>query len=574
MSNIVAKVQALSLAPPRNGGAFDRWILQEDVPRFLTDNAISGEFILYASADHVYLRTVVTPAASLDQCSPDDLKHWDMAHDKWGLNYSWGDGDADLWLEPPFFRSSCKAYEDAEPLVFHRTFEGYSNEKSYFEISQKLLHVFDLHYVSHKRAWCRLDEVGELEPIIQHYPLPVGRAGYRGDIISAKRSVFETYIAAGCLKALCAFDFTRVDVSNFHGWGEGRVHSEVVDETFSYDLTIQPEVGSYLRGIQIVSPLETKAEIHRRLRHGSEPTQYATFIAHDWKNDVIAEVSCAPGATANYFTESELPFEVTPAFFRPEVLHKYKADTTKYRLEHRSIHCRGAWSLQTYDINDDGQVHTYLVYLRNLPYSEQLYWKSFNEPPKGPISKRALTTDFHGNFYLEYDALPHLKRLVEALHKSQVKWWSLREDGLPEKLLYPVTTSSDEWAGEVLNLDQLIVEGLDAGWLKKTATAHGQKPGAQEGSLAVLGRCLVAAGFSEEDAKQTVLPLRELHHLRNKIKGHAKGEDAETLREDALNKFGTYRKHFEDLCTRCDTSLRRIAAGLSALDGGEIPDDA
>jgi hypothetical protein len=43
--------------------------------------------------------------------------------------------------------------------------------------------------------------------------------------------------------------------------------------------------------------------------------QYASFIAVDWKNDLLKEISCAPGHTANYFTKSDLPFEVAhPGF--------------------------------------------------------------------------------------------------------------------------------------------------------------------------------------------------------------------------------------------------------------------
>ena len=55
-------------------------------------------------------------------------------------------------------------------------------------------------------------------------------------------------------------------------------------------------------------------------------------MAHDRKHDRIAEISCAPSALANYFTESDLPFEITPAFFHPEVLLKYKMDREKYWL--------------------------------------------------------------------------------------------------------------------------------------------------------------------------------------------------------------------------------------------------
>jgi hypothetical protein len=114
----------------------------------------------------------------------------------------------------------------------------------------------------------------------------------------------------------------------------------------------------------------------------SEEKQYASFITHDWRHDEIREISCAPGATASYFDDSDLPFEISPVFFKPEVLLRYKADRDKYSFSGRSIYCRGSWSLETFDINDAGQVHTYIRYLGYLPYEEQLYWRSYNEPPE------------------------------------------------------------------------------------------------------------------------------------------------------------------------------------------------
>ena len=78
-------------------------------------------------------------------------------------------------------------------------------------------------------------------------------------------------------------------------------------------------------------------------------------------------------------------------------------------VKDRSIRARNSWYLETYDINEVGQVHTYLIYLSRLPYEEQLYWKSFNEAPTAPISKRAFATDFQGEFYGEYDPLSSLR---------------------------------------------------------------------------------------------------------------------------------------------------------------------
>ena len=114
----------------------------------------------------------------------------------------------------------------------------------------------------------------------------------------------------------------------------------------------------------------------------SVPEEYESFLAFDWKNREIKEISCSPTALVDYFTESELPYQLTPAFFRPEVLSKFKGDREKYSLTDRSIFCRGSWHLQTYDINAEGQVHTYLVYLGRLPHEEQLHLEQYNEEPK------------------------------------------------------------------------------------------------------------------------------------------------------------------------------------------------
>ena len=117
---------------------------------------------------------------------------------------------------------------------------------------------------------------------------------------------------------------------------------------------------------------------------------------------------------------------MSPVFFKAEILHRYKADTVKYELDDRSITCRGAWSLRTYDVNKEGQVHTYLRYLGELPYKEQLYWQSFNEWPKGGLSERAITTDFRGDFYRGYDPLNNLKRAVMDLDERAPPWWQPR----------------------------------------------------------------------------------------------------------------------------------------------------
>jgi len=262
--------------------------------------------------------------------------------------------------------------------------------------------------------------------------------------------------------------------------------------------------------------------------------------------------------------ESELPFELTPAFFRPEVLLKYKSDRDKYQLEERSISCRGSWYLETFDVNEAGQVHTYLGYLNRLPYEEQLHWKQYNETPKAPLSKRTIATDFRGQWYEEYNPLSSLKNKLSDLHRDDVGWWTLRGEYTLEKVLYPFTSSPDEWADEILNLDQLIVEGFDEKWLKRKSTELGRNPDIKSRGLKLIEECLIGFGFDEDHAHSIMSPLHELHNLRSKLRGHASGDEAAELRKIALKNFGSFRQHYIDLCARCDESLGIIAQAFRA----------
>ena len=295
--------------------------------------------------------------------------------------------------------------------------------------------------------------------------------------------------------------------------------------------------------------------LRRRLKGESpEPEQYATFITQDRKHKRVHECSCDPAQLGNYFVESDLPFAISPAFFRPEVLAKYKADPDKYRIETRSIHCHGAWSLESYDINDAGQVHAYLTDLNRLPYTEQLYWKSFNEAPKAEISARANKSDFRGEWDTSPDPLPDLKRRLEALSGSGITWWSLKDQQLPGRVHYPVTTSQEEWANALMALDQLVVEGLSKSYFKSKAKAANITVDPQWGSLTLINE-VIRVQVDKKKATAVVAPLKSLHDLRNKMKGHAGGSDSKAILKELIAEHGDLRSHFRSLANDCDHAI-------------------
>jgi hypothetical protein len=413
--------------------------------------------------------------------------------------------------------------------------------------------------MSERNAWCRLDQHGDVEEIVKVIKLENLPEGETGTIVTMNKNLLGEFTSLTNLLLCRMYDFTRYKRGSFSGWGNSKSPIRVGNSSNIFsDLVVYEGYGSYSRGIQVNNINIPKEEIINKVwgRPSSEKSkQYASFIALDWKNNRIAEISCSPSSLANYFTQSDLPFELTPAFFRPEVLLKYKSDRDKYQLEDRSISCRGTWYLETFDINEAGQIHTYLGYLNRLPYEEQLHWKQYNEKPKASLSKRAYATDFEGRWIDGYDALYSLKNKLRQSHKAGVSWWTLRSEATLERVLYPFTLSHDEWADEILNLDQLVIEGFEEKWLQRKARELGRNPDVKLRALKSLEECLIGVGFEEDHAHDLMSPFHDVHNLRSIIKGHASGREATEVRKKALQEFGSFRQHFTDLCARCDESF-------------------
>lgn len=90
------------------------------------------------------------------------------------------------------------------------------------------------------------------------------------------------------------------------------------------------------RGAQIESPkiFKKKAFTWRFGKDDEEEKgKYCKFIIFDWKNKrLLKDYSINPKKFANYFQQSNLPFETSPIFFKAEVLDKYKNNPDKYDL--------------------------------------------------------------------------------------------------------------------------------------------------------------------------------------------------------------------------------------------------
>ena len=233
---------------------------------------------------------------------------------------------------------------------------------------------------------------------------------------------------------------------------------------------------------------------------------------------------------------------------------KYKGDSDKYTVEQRAIHCRGAWTLRDYDVNEAGQVHVYIRDLRNLPYQEQVYWQSYNEKPKTGISERAFVNHFRGE-PCEPDPLESILFIMRRWNESDLAWWKLRETGLLERVSTPRTFSRDQWAGAFKELSKLVIEGFQVNAIRARLKKMNITFEEDEKSLALMEKLL--------DDEQRLDGLREVWLIRSKVDAHSRGSVASDLANKALQEHETYSAHFENVCRAVTDELKLIERAFS-----------
>lgn len=544
---------------PENVGEYAAWIKAEGHLALLQDNAQESELAIYGSSNYTSIRSVLVSEDSFASINQDDLL--DLADNfSYCASYVETGGRDDIQIERGLSLWPLSTVENAQQLVFRRSFEGWNEAgRISFEILQEYAHLTEIHWRPERGAYCRYDEHGELEHVVS---VTCEENGEGVTFVSFKREPLEQYLAASNSVLIRKFDFTLLRQEIFNGWPDGPESTFDKNTDFFYRQKIIDRYAGYTYGIQIVRPSRSKAEIFSSLKESRSKEQrekYVEFIAHDWRNNRIANISTDPSATTNYFQarKNTLPYELSPAFFKPDVLLKYKGDCDKYTISARKIRCRNAWELRGYDVNEADQVHAYIRYLRELPHHEQQYWKSFNENPKAGISERAFRHDFEGEMVLITDPIDDIRLIARRWAESGMEWWRLRENALLERVNTPRTSSRDEWAGAFKDLSKLIIEGFEVKALrtrlKEKNIAFEEKE--KDQSLVLMEKLL--------DGERRLDGLRTVQLIRSKVDAHSRGSVAADIANKALQEHETYSAHFENVCRAVTDELKLIEQAFS-----------
>jgi hypothetical protein len=268
-----------------------------------------------------------------------------------------------------------------------------------------------------------------------------------------------------------------------------------------------------------------------------EPEKHVEFIIGVNEHGEEVLHTCDPDAVGNYFGANPgAPHYLTPVHFKKQVLDKYYLQASRYRVSDATLWCGTLWRMDL-DNHHDDKVCAWLGDLgRDLPYEEQLHWRSHNIAPVGSMSEtfvnrqlNCVATDsdrpehvFHQRYHDLAEAC------TEKLGWRMLLPLASEDEHHFQCLRVPSTDEQKDFDDLVLSLTKLLVDSLnekELNRLRPTEQAEDVK-----GSISRLEAACKARGVPHFEPH--IEFLRKLQNLRSAGSAHRKGSNYQKIAEE------------------------------------------
>lgn len=478
-----------------------------------------------------------------------------LSSSSWNLSWGAGMPDASMSYEGGEERVEYLRYggtNRVEPLVFCRGF--YDIYGDYMEISEEFRLFHNLFHDRKTDKYIKIDDEGN-EGVVAI--VEANRVQIRLKEIRQFLAIKEMYLS---IQFDCReySEYSLEELGLEEGGGDQRDDLMCWGHCYGdFGVSGSHQAFSRLLGKRLVKPLPKSKSGLWGFAGKPEEVHVEFIIDVDENGDEITHTS-NPDALANYFgANPDAPHYLTPVHFRKQVLEKYYQEPSKYTVEDSMLHCGSLWGLSI-DNHHDDKVCAWLGDLgRDLPYTEQLHWQSYNIPPEGDVSKTYFKRQILNQF-ADSEQPEHLfsKRYQELqkVCKESLGWPLL----LPldpgdeyhfKSLRIPANDEQRDFDALVLSLTKILIDSLNQEGLKKLISPK-QKENLNSDEKENLKRsigCLEIALSScgiEGNAEQVAF-LRKLQNLRSSSSAHRKGRNYRKIAKD----FGIESKHLSVVFT-------------------------
>ncbi|MFB3895796.1 MAG: hypothetical protein ACE14V_05785 [bacterium] len=431
-------------------------------------------------------------------------------------------------------------------IAILRYFKGL--KESYWEISEEFRHYFNLYEDKKNNKLILIGDNGDDEEVIL----------ISENKIQIKLRLIKKYLTVKKMHLALLFDIFRNSEKTIEELETEKCNKSIKGRDFIYNINIYPQESPKI--MKSTGHLVGKKMISGWKEFKPKDDKYVDFIIGINEDGQEILCTCDEDKLVDDSGKNEgAPSEITPVFFKRDVLAKYYSQPDKYSVNDGSLECLGYWKL-IIDNNHYKYIVVFLGELGGLPYKEQLYWQSFNVATQDSISRTAWLRNIAVQRVDPVKSDLYFKRKYRVL---QQKWeerfgWKLfnplkkGDEHCFQTLRIPLTNEQKEFDEQVLSLVKVLIDSLNEASLEKGLEI--EEKDAQ--GLDKLEAFILSKGFKFDTRFRY---LRKLQDLRSSSVAHRKGK-----------KYEKIKKYFsigeKDLSEVFDNILKECICTLNSLE--------
>ncbi len=419
---------------------------------------------------------------------------------------------------------------DSWPLVVHRDF--YGMEETQYDLVEEFRDFYNLWHDRGCDNYYKMKDDGDRQKVVFRD---------KGNALLVDTAMLRKFCAA---RDLCIV--LQVDAIQFYDEKISENSQEInekdliaiIHKTNDAHFSEKPAFGRLL-GKRIIRPLpkencgvwpfEGKKSYHSYIVGVNEDGSDATFTSDP---EILDNLFGSNPGNLNY---------LTPIYFRKDVLKKYLEKPSIFSVEDGYLRCGSLWGIRI-DNDHEDYVVAFLGDLgRDLPDSEQGYWRSFNVRPEGGLSESCFKRSFLGQFSSPQNAELLIKPAREKLIKSWYKAFGFslyspfheNDKGILTDLRLPIAEEWTEFDKCTIAATKIFIDYLNEADLAKGAVNTIKEIKEKEPDRPIRGIDKLAAWLKEHNGDSELLnsieSLRLAQALRSKSAAHRKSSALNSL---------------------------------------------